>query len=85
MASPPSDDHDDAGKRTSEDATLASWYRMAGVGIEFVVAIALFVGIGYAIDRWRGSSPWGILIGAGIGFAVGLRSMIRVAMKSFKE
>jgi len=68
-----------------EDEILAGWYRMAGVGIEFVVAIALFAGIGYAIDRWRGTGPWGVLIGLGLGFAVGLRSMIRVAKRSFKQ
>ena len=75
---------DDVNGRQNEDAILAQWYRMAGVGIEFIVAVALFAGIGYAIDRWRGSSPWGVLIGAGLGFAVGLRAMIRAARRSFK-
>ena len=82
----PNDEHEGGEKRApaSEADILAGWYRMAGVGIEFVVAVALFAGIGYAIDRWRGSGPWGVLIGAGIGFAVGLRAMIRAARKSFK-
>ena len=86
MSLPPSnqDENDGGGKRGGEAEQLAGWYRMAGVGIEFVVAIALFAGIGYAIDRWRGSSPWGVLIGLGLGFVVGLRAMIRVARKSFK-
>ena len=93
MSQPPptNDQHDDdadgekRANRANEDATLASWYRMAGVGIEFIVAVALFAGIGYAIDRWRGSSPWGVLIGAGIGFAVGLRAMIRAANRAFRQ
>ena len=82
----PSGDRRDGEKRAnaSEADILAGWYRMAGVGIEFIVAVALFAGIGYAIDRWRGTSPWGVLIGAAIGFAVGLRAMIRAAKKSFK-
>jgi F0F1-type ATP synthase assembly protein I len=71
--------------KQSEADILTGWYRMAGVGIEFVVAVALFAGIGYAVDRWRGSSPWGLLIGAGLGFAVGLRAMIRVARRAFKQ
>jgi ATP synthase protein I len=88
---PPNEDRNDGGsggdsggKRATEDDILAGWYRMAGAGIEFVVAVALFAGIGYAIDRWRGSGPWGVLIGLGLGFAVGLRAMIRMARKSFK-
>lgn len=89
MTSPPpptGQQHDDDGgkKHRSEDATLAGWYRMAGVGIEFVVAIGVFAVVGYLVDRWLNSSPWGFIIGAGVGFAVGLRAMIRVAMKSFK-
>ena len=88
--SPPSGptcgDRSDGEKRAnaSEADILAGWYRMAGVGIEFIVAVALFAGIGYAIDRWRGTGPWGVLIGAAIGFTVGLRAMIRAAKKSFK-
>ena len=74
----------DGAKRTSEADILAGWYRMTGVGIEFVVAIALFAGIGYAVDRWRGTGPWGVLIGLGVGFAIGLRALIRAAKKSFK-
>lgn len=89
MTRPPNDQHDAPGdsnaKRGGEADILAGWYRMAGVGIEFIVAIALFAGIGYAIDRWRGTGPWGVLIGLGVGFAVGMRAMIRAARKSFKQ
>ena len=88
MTSPPppnGDQNDDGGKKqSSEDATLGGWYRMAGVGIEFVVAIGLFAFVGYLVDRWLNSSPWRLIIGSGVGFAVGLRAMIRFAMKSFK-
>lgn len=86
MSLPPDQEHDDRGaKRSSEADILAGWYRMAGVGIEFVVAIALFAAIGYGIDRWLDSSPWGVLIGLGVGFTVGLRAMIRAARRAFKQ
>ena len=85
MTSPPTAPQDDRdGRKSGEDATLSSWYRMAGVGIEFIVAVALFTAIGYGIDRWLGSAPWGLLIGAGLGFTVGLRAMIRAARRAFK-
>ena len=87
MTSPPPTDQrpDDGGKKRSvEDETLAGWYRMAGVGIEFVVAVGLFAAVGYLVDRWLNTGPWGIIVGAFVGFAVGLRAMIRVANKTFK-
>jgi F0F1-type ATP synthase assembly protein I len=71
--------------RGEDDASLAGWYRMAGAGIEFVVAVGLFAGLGYLADRWLKTSPWLILLGAGLGFAVGLRAMIKMAMRSFRE
>ncbi|HYO07523.1 MAG TPA: AtpZ/AtpI family protein [Tepidisphaeraceae bacterium] len=75
-----------AGKASGEDeATLASWYRMAGVGIEFVVAVGLFAAVGYGLDRWLNTQPWLLLIGMFLGFAVGMRAMIRLAKKSFRE
>ena len=63
---------------------LAGWYRMAGVGTEFVAAIGVFAAIGYFLDRWLGSSPWLVLAGCGLGFAVGLWLMYKAARDSFK-
>jgi F0F1-type ATP synthase assembly protein I len=40
-------------------------------------AIVLLGGIGYAIDRWRGTSPWGLVIGLVIGLAVGFYELAR--------
>jgi ATP synthase protein I len=40
-------------------------------------AIVLLGGIGYVIDRWRGTSPWGLLIGLVIGLAVGFYELAK--------
>jgi F0F1-type ATP synthase assembly protein I len=44
----------------------------AAASYGLIGAIMLFGGIGYAIDSWRGSSPWyllgGLLLGLIIGF-----------------
>ncbi len=78
----------DEGKRPassgrSEQGELAGWYRMAGVGTEFIAAVAVFGGVGYGLDRWLGTSPWLLLSGCGLGFAVGLWLMYRAASKTF--
>src|SRR5262245_3092697 len=72
------------GSSRDEESMLAGWYRMGGGGSEFVVAVGLFAAIGYGLDRWLGSRPWLMLVGMGLGFAVGLWSMVKLARKSFK-
>ena len=82
----PVDVRPDAPRRVSppKQGELAGWYRMAGVGTEFIAAIGVFAAVGYFLDRWLGSSPWLVLAGAGLGFAVGLWLMYKAARDSFK-
>ena len=63
---------------------LAGWYRMAGVGTEFVAAIGGMALVGWFLDRWLGSAPWLLLTGCGVGFALGLWLMYKAARESFK-
>jgi F0F1-type ATP synthase assembly protein I len=68
----------------SSDEDLSSWWRMTGLGVEFIVAVGLFGAIGWWADRRLGTNPWLTLVGVAVGFAVGLYGVIRAAMKSFK-
>ena len=47
------------------------------IGTEFVAAIMVGAGIGYLIDLGLGTSPWGLLILFGLGFAAGILNVIR--------
>ena len=40
-------------------------------------AIILLGGIGYAIDRWRGTSPWFLLAGLVVGLIVGFYELAK--------
>ncbi len=64
---------------------FSSYYQLAGIGFEFIAAVLLFAGVGWLIDRWLDSSPWAIVIGVGVGFAIGLWNLFRRGMKSFKD
>jgi F0F1-type ATP synthase assembly protein I len=64
---------------------MGDWYSLAGLGFEFIAAVLLGTGVGWAIDRWLETSPWGIIVGVGLGFAVGLRGLIKRGMRSFKD
>lgn len=48
------------------------------IGTEFIAAILVGAGLGYLIDLGLGTSPWGMLIVLLIGFAAGIRNVIRV-------
>ena len=40
-------------------------------------AIVLLGGIGFAVDRWQGSAPWGLLIGLFLGIVVGFYELAK--------
>ena len=44
-------------------------------------AIILLGGIGYAVDRWRGTSPWFLLAGLVLGLTVGFYELARTVFK----
>jgi F0F1-type ATP synthase assembly protein I len=50
---------------------------VASVGYALIGAILLLGGIGYAIDSWRGTSPWGVLVGLLFGLVVGFYELAK--------
>src|SRR3954469_4776341 len=47
------------------------------IGIEFVVAIVVATGLGWAIDSWVGTRPWGTIILFFLGVGAGMLSVYR--------
>ena len=49
-------------KRAAEDRSGdRSLWSLAGLGIQFGASVAVFAYLGYALDRWKGWSPWGVV------------------------
>jgi F0F1-type ATP synthase assembly protein I len=42
------------------------------VGVELVSAVLVWAGLGWLLDRWIGSDPWFLAIGAIVGNAAGI-------------
>ena len=82
MASSPPDKRP---PKADSDSSLQSWYRMTSVGIEFIVAVLLFGGIGWYIDGRMETSPWCMLCGFIVGFVVGLYMLTRQAGRMFHD
>jgi ATP synthase protein I len=66
-----------------DEPATGDWYKLAGLGFEFIAAVAVGIGIGYLLDRWLGIAPWGLIGGVALGFTLGLRGLIRRGMSAF--
>jgi F0F1-type ATP synthase assembly protein I len=53
----------------------------AAASYTLIGAIILLGGIGYAIDEWRGTSPWYLLGGLMLGLIVGFYDLAKTVFK----
>ena len=60
---------------------LGRYLALGQIGIE----MAAPVGLGYLADQYLGCSPWGVILGAGIGFAGGLYQLVRMTSPKPKD
>jgi ATP synthase protein I len=49
----------------------------AAVSYSLIGAIVLMGGLGYGFDWWRGTSPWGLVVGLLLGIVVGFYELIK--------
>ncbi len=62
-------------RRTATSA-LGGGFRIA---VEMLAALAVGTGLGYMADRVLGTLPWFMVAGLFLGFAAGMKNMIRSA------
>jgi F0F1-type ATP synthase assembly protein I len=68
-----------------EPKSTNSWVRLSGIGFELVAAVVGFTFVGYWWDRYFGSRPWGVLIGAVLGLVGGMYNVIRQSLVATRE
>ena len=49
------------------------------LGMQIALGMMFFVGIGFVVDRWLESSPWGMVLGAVVGMVAVFALVIRTA------
>ena len=67
-------------KSLQENATNSG--AIAGASYTLVGSIILLGGIGYAVDWWRLTAPWGLVIGLTLGVIVGFYELVKTAWRS---
>ena len=49
----------------------------ASASYTLIGGITLLGGIGYLLDQWRGTSPWFLMAGLGLGMVVGFYELVK--------
>jgi len=62
-------------KSLQDNATNAG--AAAGASYTLVGGIILFGGLGYLLDKWQGTGPWGLVIGLALGIIVGFYELVK--------
>ena len=66
-----------AAKSLQENASNSG--AVAGASYTLVGGIILLGALGYGIDRWRDTAPWGLLVGLALGIIVGFYELVKTA------
>jgi ATP synthase protein I len=73
-AAPPSD-----GPGVDRATTASGYARGFRLSSELVAGVLVGAGLGWLIDRWLGTSPWGLIVLLLLGFAAGVLNVMRRA------
>jgi ATP synthase protein I len=70
------------GKLSQNDTREA--IRLWSVAMNFLAGVIGGCVIGWLVDRWQGTNPYGVLIGCGIGLVAGFWGLMREVMREPK-
>jgi ATP synthase protein I len=65
-----------ASRSTADHSAFARGFRLSS---ELVAGVLVGAGLGWLIDRWLGSLPWGMFVFALLGFTAGVLNVMRQA------
>jgi ATP synthase protein I len=69
-------EHDPGTRPTTDPSALARGFRLSS---ELVAGVLVGAGLGWALDRWLGISPWGMIVFLLLGFTAGVLNVMRAA------
>jgi len=75
-AGPRSSETGPASRSATDHSGFARGFRLSS---ELVAGVLVGAGLGWLIDRWLGSLPWGMFVFALLGFTAGVLNVMRQA------
>ncbi len=63
-------------RQTADASAFARGFRLSA---ELVGGVLVGAGIGWGLDRWLGTTPWGLMVFLLLGFAAGVLNVMRSA------
>ena len=63
-------------QQTNDTSAFARGFRLSS---ELVGGVLVGAGIGWLLDRWLGTTPWGLILFLLLGFAAGILNVMRAA------
>jgi F0F1-type ATP synthase assembly protein I len=72
---------DDAARRRTLQSGMHAYMRYTGIGLQFVIALLLPVGLGYWLDSKLGTSPWLLVAGAVLGAIGAMVWVVRTVLR----
>ena len=63
-------------RQTADASAVARGFRLSA---ELVGGVVVGAGIGWGLDRWLGTTPWGLIVFFLLGFAAGVLNVMRAA------
>jgi ATP synthase protein I len=73
---PPGESETRRGQPAADASGFARGFRLSG---ELVAGVLIGAGIGWALDRVLGISPWGLIVFLLLGFVAGVANVVRAA------
>ena len=72
-------DRREGGEGGASSSSTAGYGQALKLSSEFIAGIAVGAGLGWAIDRMAGTSPWGLIVFLLLGFGAGILNVLRSA------
>jgi ATP synthase protein I len=69
-------DNDSGASPGVDSSAMARGFRLS---TELVAGVLVGAGLGWLLDRWLGTSPWGLIVFLLLGFAAGVLNVMRAA------